>query len=125
MRGLQDKYHGYVQPFWIIVEDSDGEYVLHYEHFLLKKAFAEEDHTVSFTVPVSEPLPPQYFIRVRWGLGFRAGPLQQAISRSCNSSSAINGNECCHADKFLLERDAEEMTALCAEVQPFLLILCR
>jgi len=54
-----------VQPFWIVVEDSDSEYVLHYEHFLLKKAFAEDDHTVSFTVPVSEPLPPQYFIRVR------------------------------------------------------------
>ncbi len=57
-----------MQPFWIVVEDSDSEYVLHYEHFLLKKAFAEDDHTVSFTVPVSEPLPPQYFIRVRMRL---------------------------------------------------------
>ncbi len=64
-----------MQPFWIVVEDSDSEYVLHYEHFLLKKAFAEDDHTVSFTVPVSEPLPPQYFIRVRQGLGSRAGSL--------------------------------------------------
>jgi pre-mRNA-splicing helicase BRR2 len=31
--------------------------------------FAEEEHVVSFTVPISEPLPPQYFVRVvsdRW-----------------------------------------------------------
>ena len=33
--------------------------------FLLKQAFAEEEHLVTFTVPVKEPLPPQYFIRVR------------------------------------------------------------
>ena len=50
--------HGFVQPFWIIVEDSDSEYILHYEYFLLKKTFCEEDHTVSFTVPIAEPLPP-------------------------------------------------------------------
>ena len=56
--------HGFVQPFWIIVEDSDSEYILHYEYFLLKKTFCEEDHTVSFTVPIAEPLPPQYFVRV-------------------------------------------------------------
>ena len=54
-----------MQPFWIVVEDSDSDVILHYEYFLLKKPFAEEDHTVSFTVPISEPLPPQYFVRVR------------------------------------------------------------
>lgn len=59
-----DKVHGYVEPFWIIVEDNDGEYVLHHEYFLLKKQFIEEDHTVNFTVPIYEPLPPQYFICV-------------------------------------------------------------
>lgn len=48
-----------------MVEDSDSEFVLHHELFLLKKAFCEDDHTVSFTVPISEPLPPQYFIRVK------------------------------------------------------------
>jgi pre-mRNA-splicing helicase BRR2 len=39
--------------------------VLHHEYFLLKKALAEEDHLVTFTLPVAEPLPPQYFIKVR------------------------------------------------------------
>ena len=33
---LQDVLHGFVEPFWIIVEDSDSEYVLHHEFFLLK-----------------------------------------------------------------------------------------
>ncbi|KAK7243952.1 hypothetical protein RIF29_38767 [Crotalaria pallida] len=64
-----DRVHGYVEPFWVIVEDNDGEYILHHEYFLLKKQYIDEDHTLNFTVPVYEPLPPQYFIRVvsdRW-----------------------------------------------------------
>jgi pre-mRNA-splicing helicase BRR2 len=48
----------------VIVEDNDGEYILHHEYFLLKKQYIEEDHTLNFTVPIYEPLPPQYFIRV-------------------------------------------------------------
>ena len=57
-----------MEPFWIIVEDSDSEYVLHHEFFLLKKQYMmdknEADHQVAFTVPIAEPLPPQYFIKV-------------------------------------------------------------
>ncbi|VFQ99826.1 unnamed protein product [Cuscuta campestris] len=65
----EDKVHGYVEPFWIIVEDNDGVYILHHEYFMLKKQYIDEDHTLNFTVPIYEPLPPQYFIRVvsdRW-----------------------------------------------------------
>ncbi|XP_057975610.1 DExH-box ATP-dependent RNA helicase DExH12 [Malania oleifera] len=65
----EDKVHGFVEPFWIIVEDNDGEYILYHEYFLLKKQYIDEDHTLNFTVPIYEPLPPQYFIRVvsdRW-----------------------------------------------------------
>lgn len=62
---MQEKVHSFVQPFWILVEDSDSEFILHHEYWLLKMNFAEDDHTVSFTVPIQEPLPPQYFIRVR------------------------------------------------------------
>ncbi|XP_057777180.1 DExH-box ATP-dependent RNA helicase DExH12-like [Salvia miltiorrhiza] len=64
-----DKVHGYVEPFWIIVEDNDGEHILHHEYFMLKKQYVDEDHTLNFTVPIYEPLPPQYFISVvsdRW-----------------------------------------------------------
>ncbi|CAN6808070.1 unnamed protein product [Brassica oleracea] len=59
-----DRVHKYVEPFWIIVEDNDGERILYHEYFLLKKQYLDEDHTLNFTVPISEPLPPQYFIRV-------------------------------------------------------------
>ncbi|KAK9181778.1 hypothetical protein WN944_024917 [Citrus x changshan-huyou] len=59
-----DKVHGYVEPFWVIVEDNDGDYILHHEYFLLKKQYIEEDHSLNFTVPIYEPLPPQYFIHV-------------------------------------------------------------
>ncbi|KDP36726.1 hypothetical protein JCGZ_08017 [Jatropha curcas] len=60
----EDKVHGYVEPFWVIVEDNDGEYILHHEYFMLKKQYIDEDHTLNFTVPIYEPLSPQYFIRV-------------------------------------------------------------
>jgi len=66
---FEEKYHGLAEPFWVLVEDVDSEKILHYEYFVLKKKFAEEEHTVSFTVPLFEPLHPQYFIRVvsdRW-----------------------------------------------------------
>ncbi|AAD30595.1 Putative RNA helicase [Arabidopsis thaliana] len=59
-----EKIHKYVEPFWIIVEDNDGEKILHHEYFLLKKQYIDEDHTLHFTVPIFEPLPPQYFVRV-------------------------------------------------------------
>ncbi|CAO2183145.1 unnamed protein product [Urochloa humidicola] len=59
-----DRVHGYVEPFWVIVEDNDGEHIIHHEYFMLKKQYVDEDHTLSFTVPIYEPLPPQYFVRV-------------------------------------------------------------
>ena len=57
------------QAFWIYVEDVDSEVILHHEYFLLKAKYAEDEHVINFFVPVFEPLPPQYFIRVvsdRW-----------------------------------------------------------
>jgi pre-mRNA-splicing helicase BRR2 len=55
------------------VEDQDSEFILHKEYFYLKMQNAVGDrivdHHVAFTVPISEPLPPQYFIRIvsdRW-----------------------------------------------------------
>ncbi|CDY31853.1 BnaC07g15030D [Brassica napus] len=59
-----EKIHKYVEPFWITVEDNDCEKILHRECFLLKKQYISEDHTLNFTVPIFEPLPPQYFVRV-------------------------------------------------------------
>jgi pre-mRNA-splicing helicase BRR2 len=61
--------HGYVQLFHVIVEDVNGETILHHELFSLKSKGIEHEQTLVFTVPVLEPLPPAYFIRVisdRW-----------------------------------------------------------
>lgn len=63
------KVHGTAESFWIIVEDVDGENVLFHDQFLLKEQFAKDDHLVTFTVSLSEPIPPNYFITVvsdRW-----------------------------------------------------------
>eukprot|EP00798_Chlamydomonas_sp_ICE-L_P019205 gene19205-25823_t len=64
-----DKLHGFVEPFWILMEDQDEEVLLYHQYWVLKKSFCEEEHTLSFTVPISEPVPPQFFIKVvsdRW-----------------------------------------------------------
>jgi pre-mRNA-splicing helicase BRR2 len=74
-----DKVHGFVEPWWVLVQDGDQETILHAEYFLLKAQFAAEDAYLSFTVPLQDPLPPVYFIRLvsdRW-LGAEA---QLAVS---------------------------------------------
>ncbi|RUS18546.1 Sec63 Brl domain-containing protein [Endogone sp. FLAS-F59071] len=64
-----EKVHGTGEAFWILVEDVDGEIILHNDSFILKQKYAEEEHVVTFTVPLFEPLPPNYFVTVlsdRW-----------------------------------------------------------
>ncbi|KAF2835475.1 pre-mRNA-splicing factor brr2 [Patellaria atrata CBS 101060] len=64
--------HGRAESFWILVEDCDGEEILFHDQFLLLRNYAESevnDHLVDFTVPITEPMPPNYFITVisdRW-----------------------------------------------------------
>ncbi|CCG83995.1 protein of unknown function [Taphrina deformans PYCC 5710] len=64
-----DDVHGGAEMFWIIAEDVDGEHVLFHDQFILNKRYAQEDHTVDFTVPIAEPIPPHYFVSLvsdRW-----------------------------------------------------------
>jgi len=64
--------HGQAESFWIVVEDCDGEDILFHDQFILRKDYAEaeeNEHVVEFTVPITEPMPPNYFISVisdRW-----------------------------------------------------------
>ena len=61
--------HGDAEPFWITVTDVDGETILYYEYFLLKRQYATEEHTLVFTIPLCDPLPPQYYVHAvsdRW-----------------------------------------------------------
>ena len=67
-----DALHGTAESFWILVEDCDGEDILFYDQFILRKDFALSDmneHLIEFTVPITEPMPPNYFISLisdRW-----------------------------------------------------------
>ena len=67
-----DFLHGAAENFWIIVEDCDGEDILFHDQFLLRKTYAHSEtneHLVEFTVPITEPMPPNYFISLisdRW-----------------------------------------------------------
>ncbi|KAK3693836.1 Sec63 Brl domain-containing protein [Podospora appendiculata] len=64
--------HGLAESLWIIVEDCDGEDILFHDQFILRKDYVEaesNEHVVEFTVPITEPMPPNYFISVisdRW-----------------------------------------------------------
>ncbi|CEJ81732.1 Putative RNA-dependent ATPase RNA helicase [[Torrubiella] hemipterigena] len=67
-----DALHGTSESFWIIVEDCDGEDILFHDTFILRKDYAiseANEHIVDFTVPITDPMPPNYFISVisdRW-----------------------------------------------------------
>ncbi|TVY81829.1 Pre-mRNA-splicing factor brr2 [Lachnellula suecica] len=67
-----DEIHGAAESFWIIAEDCDGEDILFHDQFILRKDFAQaemNEHVVEFTVPITEPMPPHYFVSVisdRW-----------------------------------------------------------
>ncbi|KAL2004915.1 hypothetical protein VTN00DRAFT_2765 [Thermoascus crustaceus] len=67
-----DALHGVAESFWILVEDCDGEEILFHDQFILRREFAQSEmneHLVDFTVPITEPMPPNYFISLvsdRW-----------------------------------------------------------
>ncbi|CAK9255752.1 unnamed protein product [Sphagnum jensenii] len=60
----KDKIHGTTDRWWIWVEDSENEHIYHSELFILtRKMVAEGSQTLTFTIPIFEPLPSQYYIR--------------------------------------------------------------
>src|ERR1700761_4672470 len=64
-----EKIHGTVENFWIFVEDVDGELLLFHDQFILRQRYAEEEHMVTFTIPMTSPTPPNYYVSVvsdRW-----------------------------------------------------------
>ena len=60
-----DKQHGTVEPFWIWIEDTNNEHIYHSESFLLHKHQKDQVHKLTFTIPIFEPLPPQYYIVIK------------------------------------------------------------
>ncbi|KAG0004796.1 activating signal cointegrator 1 complex subunit [Modicella reniformis] len=58
-----DRIHGFNEPWWIWVEDSNNTEILHSEYFLLSRKQLGQPQVITFTIPVIEPLPPQIFVR--------------------------------------------------------------
>ena len=64
-----ERVHGGAQTFWLFVEDVDGDTILYHDQFVLLRRYAEEEHTLSFTVPLTDPVPPNCYITMisdRW-----------------------------------------------------------
>ncbi|VVC95095.1 unnamed protein product [Leptidea sinapis] len=67
-----DKFHGKApEAFWIWVEDPESDIMYYHEYFLItkKQVITREPQELVITIPICEPLPPQYYIRAtseRW-----------------------------------------------------------
>ena len=64
-----DRHHGSSESYWIWVENSETSEIYHHEFFLLTRKKLHNEHELNFTIPMSDPLPPQIYIRAvsdRW-----------------------------------------------------------
>ncbi|CAG0885534.1 unnamed protein product [Cyprideis torosa] len=67
-----DRIHGgSSEPFWLWVEDPNSNFIHHHEYVTVtkKQVIKSEPVELVFTIPIFEPLPAQYYIKVmsdRW-----------------------------------------------------------
>ena len=64
-----DRHHGTSESYWIWVENSENSEIYHHEYFILTRKKLYDDHELSFTIPLSDPLPTQIYVRAvsdRW-----------------------------------------------------------
>ena len=64
-----DRQHGTSESYWIWVEDSETSEIYHHEFFLLTRKRLHDEHKIDFTIPLSDPLPSQIYVRAvsdRW-----------------------------------------------------------
>ncbi|OAQ86785.1 activating signal cointegrator 1 complex subunit 3 [Purpureocillium lilacinum] len=65
----RDHIHGTSESFYIWVENSDTSEIYHHEFFILNRRKLHDDHELNFTIPLSDPLPTQIYVRAvsdRW-----------------------------------------------------------
>lgn len=64
-----DHVHGSSESYYIWVENSETSEIYHHEFFILNRRKLNEDHELNFTIPLSDPLPNQIYVRAvsdRW-----------------------------------------------------------
>ena len=64
-----DRHNGTSESYWIWVEDSENSEIYHHEYFVLTRRKLYDDHELNFTIPLSDPLPTQIYVRAvsdRW-----------------------------------------------------------
>lgn len=64
-----DRVHGSSESYWIWVEDSETFEIYHHEFAILTRRKLHDDHELNFTIPLSDPLPTQIYVRAisdRW-----------------------------------------------------------
>jgi antiviral helicase SLH1 len=64
-----DRIHGNSESFWIWVENSDTSEIYHSEYFILSRKKLQNEHELNFTIPLSDPMPSQIYVRAisdRW-----------------------------------------------------------
>jgi len=58
------RHHGGAEGFWLWVEDNENNRTYHSEYILFSRRNHPESTTLEVVVPVFDPMPQQYFIRV-------------------------------------------------------------
>jgi antiviral helicase SLH1 len=64
-----DRHHGMSESYWIWVENSETSEIYHHEYFILGRKKLHDPHELNFTIPLSDPLPSQIYVRAvsdRW-----------------------------------------------------------
>ncbi|ERS97905.1 hypothetical protein HMPREF1624_06076 [Sporothrix schenckii ATCC 58251] len=64
-----DQTHGTSESYYIWVENSETSEIYHHEYFVLSRRKLHDDHEMNFTIPLSDPLPDQIYVRAvsdRW-----------------------------------------------------------
>lgn len=64
-----DRHHGTSESYWVWVENSETSEIYHHEYFILSRRKLYDDHELNFTIPLSDPLPGQIYVRAvsdRW-----------------------------------------------------------
>ncbi|EDR04135.1 uncharacterized protein LACBIDRAFT_304718 [Laccaria bicolor S238N-H82] len=56
-----EKIHGMAETILTAVEDVDGELILFPDLFILRQQYAEDEHNITLTVPMFEPISPNYY----------------------------------------------------------------